>query len=573
MDFGERHPMAQVVPQSLNVLLINSFCMPLNSLESLLIEGADLYIPIFSLPMGIMSLAAYARHKHPEYRCKIIDFNKELHIFCSNPSRNKITVQDFILSIMDRCYFEPDVVGVSVNFSTGHASSLLTANVSKQKWPNATTVFGGVHATNFSHQIIKSPSVDYVIRGSAEESFCQLLNVLLAHEQPAKIAGVVQSERDVQTICEPVHNLDELPMLAYDLVDLEYYFQHDSRALLRTKATRAIPYQFSRGCCFRCTFCASHTVHGRRVLLKSNEVVINELKFLKNRYQINTIVVEDDLFGIDKPSFYALCDQLEEHQINLKFTFPNALSVAVLDEPMIDRLVEMGMESAILAIESGSSYVQKHLIKKNCDLDKAIRLSRYFRKKGIPVMAYFILGFPRETVEFMQETVAFAKRMELDWAYFLRAYPLMGSEMCDELLRTGVLNEEKLIEIMNTADVSKRAYDTPEISAGDLEALAYDANIDINFFDNFNMLSGNYDRAIHKLSNVIRNYPFHIVALACRAKCYYEKGAFPSAQCDLEALDEKVRTHREATRLHALYGERINRLVADIPRRNTYSRQ
>lgn len=560
--------MVQAVSHTLHVLLMNSFCMPLRDLEALLGEGAVVHVPVFSLPMGVMSLAAYARREHPEFHYTILDFNKEFHRFCQNPSRTSLTVREFIGRVLDTCDFTPDVVGVSVNFSTGHANSLLIAEVVKHYWSGVTTVFGGVHATNFSRRILQSPSVDYVIRGSAEKSFCQFLDRIQARQSPRGIAGVAQSEADIDTISEPVHTLDELPMLAYDLVEMEYYIRYDPRALLRTRATRSIPYQFSRGCCFRCTFCASHTVHGRKVLLKSTELVINELTYLKDRYQINTIIIEDDLFGFHKPSFYTLCDQLESHQLNLKFSFPNALSVAILDEPMIDRLVTIGMENAILAIESGSPYVQKHIIKKNCDLSKAIRLSRYLRKKGIPVMAYFILGFPGENIDMMKETIEFARSMELDWAYFLLAYPLPGSDMCVELLQTGVLDEETLLDILNTADFSIRAYDTPEISASDLEALAYDANIEMNFFQNYSMRSGHYERAIHKFSNVIKNYPFHIVALACRAKCYYEQGDTPSAWRDLETINTTIRTHREATRLYALYGERMARFVADIPELN-----
>lgn len=292
---------------------------------------------------------------------------------------------------------------------------------------------------------------------------------------------------------------------------------------------------------------------------------MKELQFLKENYQINTIIVEDDLFGFHKPSFYDLCDRIKKSQLNLRFNFPNALSVAILDEAMIDRLIEIGMESAILAIESGSPHVQKYLIKKNCPLPKALRLSKYIRNKGIPVMAYFILGFPRESVAMMEMTIEFAKKMELDWAYFLLACPLMGSEMCNELMESGILDEKKMLEVMNNTDFTKRLYDTPEISAKNLEALAYDANIDVNFLNNYNMLHGDYDRAIHKFSNVIRNYPFHIVALACRARCYHEKGDAEDAKRDLYRIDEMVQTHEESKRLYGLYGEKIDRLITSVP--------
>ncbi|MFC1646289.1 B12-binding domain-containing radical SAM protein [Candidatus Omnitrophota bacterium] len=530
--------------KSLNILLINSFLMPLNELQPLLSQESDLRVPVFTLPQGVLSLAAYARKKNPHFQFKILDFNKELHLFF-NGDKKVTTLQAFIFDTLNHLDFKPDVVGVSVNFSTGHTSSFFIADAVKKKWFEATVVFGGTHVTNFTHRIIEHPCVDYVIRGSAEKSFDEFLTRLSNGDELSEISG-----------CEPIKDLNELPMLAYDLIDMEYYIEKGGRTH-RSKTVRSMPYQFSRGCCFHCTFCVGATVHGHKVISKNNDIILQELSHLKEKYKVNSIIAEDDLFGFHKKNFYDLCDKLEH--LDLKLQFPSAFSVRVLDEPMIDRLHEIGIEAAVLAIESGSPYVQKNIINKKIDLSKAISLSKKFRSKGTLIAGYFIFGFPGETIEMMNETVEFAKKLELDWADFLIAMPLMGSKMCNEWMESGVLTEEMMLGIMDGTDFRKRRFNTPEIGAKDLETFAYNANIDVNFVNNYNMINGNYDRAIVMLSNyVIDKYPFHIVALACRAKCYHEKGDAKAAKRDIEQIGKMIKTHQESKRMNRLYGEKID---------------
>jgi radical SAM superfamily enzyme YgiQ (UPF0313 family) len=548
----------------MNVLLINSFFMPLNELRELLGNTSDLRRPFFTWPLALLSLAAYARARNPDHVFRIIDANKELHAFFERPDRWRADIRDFMLQMLDRVDIVPEIVGISVNISTGHSSSLLMADIVKEKWPKATVVAGGVHVTNYSRNILEHPSIDYIIRGAAERSFSDFLSHLREQEDPSGIPGVVAPEGDLSSVALPVASFDEIPMLAYDLVDADYYAVKGSRNPSKREDTRSVSYQFSRGCCFNCTFCVGSTVHGKKVTRRSNDLILDELRHLKERYRINTIIVEDDLFGLDKPALYDLCNRMKQSGLGLRFTFPNALSVAVTDEPMIDALIEMGLDAAILAIESGSPYVQKHIIRKNCDLTKALRLARYMRSKGRPVMAYFIIGFPRETVEMMRQTIAYAKQMELDWAYFFVACPLMGSQMTNELFDAGVLNEEKMVEIMDNTRFSKRLYDTPEISAPDLEALAYDANIEINFFNNCNMLHGNYDRAIKWFSDIIDSYHFHIVALACRARCFHATGMFEPARNDIRHVKALIANHPESKRLYERYQMQILALLKGL---------
>jgi anaerobic magnesium-protoporphyrin IX monomethyl ester cyclase len=548
-----------------NILLISTFFMTNNSLSALLGKESDRRAATFSFPQGLLCIAATTKELHKdEFSFELLDLNKELYFHCKNIEREKLSIRQFILSCLNnQVCKKPDVVGISINFSTGHGSAVTLAECLKEKWPTVKIVFGGNHSTNYTKNLLNQPSIDYVIRGQADHTFPQFLISLQKRQDPTEIAGIIGSPDQDLSLSMGATNLDELPLMSYDLLDMEKYITETGRTV-REEDTRAISYDFSRGCSFNCIFCSSHTIHSRKVVTKSSKKSIEELKFLVEKYSINTVVVEDDLFGANKKIFYQFCDDYEKSGLNLRFVFPNAFSVAILDEKMIDRLVDIGLQFAILAIESGSPYVQKNIIRKNCRLDKAVRISKYIRQKGIRLSGYFIMGFPGETKEMMAETRAVAKDLELDWAEFFVASPLPGSKMTQQLFETGVITDDTFMSIINNTDLRKRLYDTPEISAKDLENYVYESNIQINFFNNYNMLNGETGRAIKIFSEIITTYHFHIVALACRARCYARHSKFKQMHQDHNQIQKLIDDkHPESISLQNRYEEEIKKFTQE----------
>ena len=544
-----------------SVLLVGGFSMPFEDLEKCLLLESDMHVPGFTYPLGLLTIAAVAREQYPDISYQILNINKELCFHYKNPDKTPLTIEQFIESALTALVKNPPmIVGVSQLFSTGHTSSLKLAEVIKRLWPKTLTVLGGHHVTNYTENIIRCPDVDYVIRGSGEISFTQLLGSVLSGKSPIGIPGVVSSIENKHSVSEPIHDINTLPRLAYDLLDMEAYMLYTGRTV-RKDDTRSVSMQFSRGCVFKCTFCTSFTVHSRTIRTRDPALVIDEIKELVEKYKMNTIVIEDDLFGVDKQKFYLLVELLKSSGLKLRFSISNSLSIAILNEKMIDCLVEMGMEVAYISIESGSPYVQKHIINKNVNIKKAHRVAKYLQKADILLTGYFIYGFPGETVGMMMETVEVAKSLELDWAEMIIAAPLVGSTMLQQFYDKKILDSKKMEDVMNNADFRKRLFDTPEISAGDLEQFVYNANINVNFFNNSNMRHGRFARAISAFSGIISRYPFHIVGLACRAYCYKQIGEEELCSDDLHSIELQKERHSEAMCLYSVYGKEIDDLI------------
>lgn len=284
-----------------------------------------------------------------------------------------------------------------------------------------------------------------------------------------------------------------------------------------------------------------------------------EFRQLINRYDFNKIVIEDDLFAAKKDVFLNVADRLSKTYNSIKFFLPQGLSVSVLDEEIIDAMIKMGIDEAAIAIESGSEYVQKYIIKKNVSLTKARRILEYLRKKDFFIYVNFILGFPGETRELMQETIDFIGSIDVDWVYLFHALPLPGSEIYNKLTAAGIINPD--IFDWDGIRLGRRVFDTPEISAEELEKLTYDININYNFFNNSNLRRGHYKRAIEVFTNLIINtYQFHIVAYYCRALAYLGLQEKEKAIADFKNCINWISNNEESKRLYERYGGKMTYL-------------
>src|SRR3989338_6766136 len=485
----------------MNLLLISSIAMPYNEVEAILEEKSILRIPTVAMPIGLMEMGAYVREKSCISNIQILDCGKEMGSFYINKEKlSSRSYQHFLRSLLDKVEFTPDVVGISLMFACARKSSLETAEIAKEKWKNCTTILGGNTATGMYKKLLDEECVDYVVRGEGE-----------------------------------------LSLLAFDLLDLDFY--------CNTPFYGRGSVMFSRGCPFKCTFCGSSLVHGRRVRHKSNKKCLSEVKYLLD-YGFKHIKPEDDIWAIRKKKFMELADEIAKIRGNCLFELSQGLSVAVMDEERIDAMMRMGVKGAQLAIESGSPYIQKHIIKKNVNLDKAKKLLDYMRKVGFVAEVNFIFGFPGETDAMRKESIEYMKSLDVNWIYVFNCAPIPGTELFKEF--------EKVAD-MDSVDwdnmrVGRRLFDTIEITTEELENIAYDTNIEINFFNNCNMRNGRYELAIQCWNEIIlNNYPFHTVGRYCRAIAYSKLKRMDDATADLRICVDWIRKNSESKRLFERY--------------------
>ncbi len=527
--------------------------MPYPELESMLEKTSILRVPTVSMPIGFMDIIAYIEGNRPgKDEFFLLDLAAEVYkLSQSYASRPAVKAVAFFEQQLRRAPFVPDVIGVSLLFSSSYNTCMKVSELAKKFFPNTKIVFGGNHATNDFQNLLKVPSIDYVFRGESELSFLKFLNGLDAQEpaplplgvydRPKAAAAKASGEKGAM-----IDNLDEIPMPAFKYADLDFYRAEIGGSLM-----------FSRGCPFLCTFCASHSVHGRPMRYKSALRCVSEVKALVD-HGFKKFFVEDDLFGAKKKDLQEISAEVSQFIGDVVIDLPQGISVAVMDEDRVAAMMKMGIREAAVAIESGSEYVQKHIIKKNCNLQKAKKLLSHMRSVGFDAHVNFILGYPGESAEMRNDSISYMKTLDVNWVYIFHALPLPGSEMFEQFAE---VTDIRAID-WDGVRLGKRNFDTKDISAKDLEELIYDTNIEVNFFQNSNYRHGRHELAIHFWEKFItKQYPFHVVGKYCVYRSLKALGRFEDAQRMLEDAAIWVTRNKESFRLFKRYGAQMPELA------------
>lgn len=545
--------------KKVNILFVNLPSIPLapivKSFEMKSVdEQINFWCPV-SMPLGILYLSSYMKKYSGDELGKvaIIDYVVELNEIAKRDYKD---INDFFTAPARKIDFKPDIIAFSVMFSTSYP--FFTENIKKLKehWPEAVTVVGGIHVTNYGKRVFVDSHVDFLFAGEGEQSFPRFVKQF-ANSEKIDIKGVYSKEsanlEGTVENADQITDLNELPFPDWDLIDMDYYTLHGRvREISTACGHRSATIMTSRGCPLHCTFCSSHTVHGRKMRCRSVENVIAEIKHLNKKYGVNLIIPEDDMFTIPRGRVIKLLKEISKLDIkDFEIQLPDALSINSLDEEIMDMLIAAKMKIACLAIESGSEYVQNHIIKKHCNLHKACEVVKYLKSKNIIVRCYFILGFFSETKEHMKETVEYAKTLGADWSAFFIAVPLIGSEMYKQFLEAGYISED--MDFWTSAHYMQRGFDTPEIGAQELMDFAYVANLECNFVNNINKVSGQYQKAIEIYKDIVIKYPFHVICWYCMAQCYEKLGNAEGARTCLEKIRELIETDKRAIDLYSKY--------------------
>lgn len=398
--------------------------------------GFNVYFPI-----GLLSLAAAVKDK---CELKILDCLVEK--FRISKRRNK-TIYGSPPKDIERAIrnFKPDIIGISCPFSSQLENSIKVANLCKEINPKVLVVFGGPDASVRSEFILsQNSSIDVCVVGEGEYTFLEIVdnfkNGRLVNQQSIK--GIIcrnggkiirNKDRDY------IKDLDKFPFPAYELIKFEKYFDHLYLYAGRSKINeKSISMITSRGCPYKCVFCSIHLHMGKVFRAHSPEYVLRHIKLLVEKYGIENFHFEDDNISLDRRRFRNILDGIIQSNLDISWDTPNGIRADTLDFNLLKKAKKSGCKSLRIGIESGNQKVLDKIINKNLSLKKVIKVAQWCRKLAIDLAAFYVIGFPGETIVNMKETIDFALslyRRYCVYPFLMIATPLYGTklyEICEK---------------------------------------------------------------------------------------------------------------------------------------------
>ena len=314
--------------------------------------------------------------------------------------------------------FEPDLV-VSLSGFRILNEDLAALGAIRDAMPGAASVVFGYLPSQAPEIVARHPGVDHVLRGEPEEPLLELVERLVAGQDPAGIPGLATTRGD-EVIVGPtrprISDLDALPFPDHSLVDIDLYNE--------SFVPRPIGVVTStRGCPYDCAFCVR--AYGRQLVYRSWQSLAREIEELR-RLGVRNVRFMDDTFTVERERVIALCDWIARHHTDLRWTALTRLDR--IDEELARCMARAGCRRLYVGIESANPE-RLTAWGKGISLDQMARGAAAAKANRIELSGFFIVGAPGETKQEVLRSADFAARLELDFVIVTRLQYWMGTRL------------------------------------------------------------------------------------------------------------------------------------------------
>jgi radical SAM superfamily enzyme YgiQ (UPF0313 family) len=253
-----------------------------------------------------------------------------------------------------------------------------------------------------------------------------------------------------------VEDLDKLPFPKWDHFDIRKF-----RYQIITGKGITLPMLGSRGCPYTCNYCP-YLVNSR-YRVRSAESVVDEIRYLTNKYDIRGISFRDPNLTFNKQRAHEFADLLLRYNLDIRWSMEARTDR--LDAELVQLLYRAGLRSIEVGVESASEETLRGNKRKAISREQQEHIIDCCHKLGIRVIANYTLGLPNDTVEGIKETIRYAKKLNTFAIQFTVTTPYPGTQFY-EAVRTSIF--ERNWERFNGWT---SVYHHPSISSDELHRL------------------------------------------------------------------------------------------------------
>jgi radical SAM superfamily enzyme YgiQ (UPF0313 family) len=315
----------------------------------------------------------------------------------------------------------PDVVGITAY--TVHAKTVRHLFDQAKAWNLSTlTVVGGHHAT-VAPQDFLSPSIDLIVRGEGVAAFREIAE---RRERGAGFDGIagVGFARDgalVMADYPPAVDLDAIPQPRRDLT-AQYRSRYFSEWMRPLASMRT-----SKGCPFRCSFCALWKLTGGRYLRRQPEPIVEELA----RIDEESVFFADDESLVDAARMKRLAQLIGDAGIRKRYFLYGRSDTITKHPDLLEMWRKVGLERVFVGLEFRSDEDLRYIGKGSTAEDNA-RAVKILHDLDIELYATLIVrpDFGREQFAALGR---YCRELDLNFAGFAVLTPLPGTDLYEQV--------------------------------------------------------------------------------------------------------------------------------------------
>jgi radical SAM superfamily enzyme YgiQ (UPF0313 family) len=334
--------------------------------------------------------------------------------------------------------FRPDVVGFTAY--TVHVNTVRRLAREIKKWNRRTlTVVGGHHATVVPADF-RTPGIDLVVIGEGVQAFREIVRHAEKGESFDGIPGVAVPSDGGLATADPATatDLDAVPFPPRSLTAVyrEHYYCDWMKPLASIRT--------SKGCPYRCSFCAEWKVAGGRYLRRAPERVAEELAGIAEE----CVFFADDESLVDVARMTRLAELLKKAGIRKRYFLYGRSDTIARHPDLLRAWRDVGLERVFVGLEFVRDEDLAYIRKRSTALDneQAIQVLRDLK---VDLYASFIVRpeFGREDFEAYHR---YCRDLGLDFASFAVLTPLPGTDLYDEVKDRMLTHEYDYFDFIHT---------------------------------------------------------------------------------------------------------------------------
>lgn len=370
--------------------------------------------PFNQYPLGLLSITNYLLDRIPDLQIKTIV--------------GQVSLEELI-------EYKPDLIGISVLSPFFTVASDFIRRI-QEKMPLVPIIIGGHHITYIPTLLPKECAVG--VLGEGEQSCFELVSLLLRKERLfpddlASIQGIVYWDNgELKNTGKRTTLLseNEFPIIRrYETCEF------------KTQKPIQFHIMTSRGCPHRCRFCSSSPFWGK-IRYYSAEQTVEQVSYLVDTFHPNLIHIFDDLMVTNLPRLKNIHDLVIDKKLHKKTEFECWVSGDSFNNETSRLLKEINVKTVSFAIESASPEIYKYLkgTWNSPELNKRGIITAH--KMGMRVSIAAIVGSPAETVDDMEITYQYIKKLPIDGGLISLLKPFPGTPLWAEAKQKGIVNDQ-----------------------------------------------------------------------------------------------------------------------------------